>query len=82
MRRAGYRVDDALERALRERTEIAVNRSEHRPYTDYYDERSRRLVARRSALLIGSTGARSAPDVVQGSVTAVCGGGLCDSVMS
>ncbi len=52
VRQAGYRVDDVLERALRERTEIAVNRSEHRPYTDYYDEGSRRLVAERDALLI------------------------------
>jgi hypothetical protein len=52
VREAGYRVDDVLERAVREHTEIAVNRSQHRSYTDYYDESSRRLVAERDALLI------------------------------
>ena len=52
VRRAGYRVDDALDRAVRERTVVAVNRSEHRPYTDYYDDDSRQLVAERDALLI------------------------------
>ena len=48
VRRAGYRVDDTLERAVRERADIAVNRSEHRPYTDYYDDTSRDLVAERA----------------------------------
>ncbi len=52
VRRAGCRVDDVLERAVRERTETAVNRSEHRPYPDYYDDSSRQLVAERDALLI------------------------------
>ncbi len=52
VRRAGYRVDDTLERAVRERADIAVNRSEHRPYTDYYDDTSRDLVAERDALIV------------------------------
>jgi hypothetical protein len=50
--RAGYGVDDDLERAVRARTETMLNRSDHRPYTDYYDDDSRDLVAERDALLI------------------------------
>ncbi len=52
VRQAGYGVDDALERAVRERADIAVNRSEHRRYTDYYDDTSRQLVAQRDALIV------------------------------
>jgi hypothetical protein len=52
VRRAGYGIDDVLERAVRERTQVVVNPSEHRPYTGYYDDSSRQLVAERDALLI------------------------------
>jgi hypothetical protein len=52
VRRAGYPVDDAVEQAVRERTQVVLNRSDHRPYTDYYDDDSRHLVAERDAVLV------------------------------
>jgi hypothetical protein len=52
VRRAGYPVGDALERTVRERTEVTLNASDHRPYTEYYDDDSRDLVAERDALLV------------------------------
>ena len=52
VRHAGYRVDDVLEHSVREATEVVLNRSDHRLYTDYYDDDSRALVAERDALLI------------------------------
>lgn len=52
MRKTGYEIDPALEAAVREWTGTAVNSSEHRPYIDYYDDCSRKLVAERGALLI------------------------------
>jgi hypothetical protein len=52
VRHAGYQVDDALERAVRERTEVVVNRSDHRPYTHYYDDDTRDLVAERDAVFV------------------------------
>jgi hypothetical protein len=50
--KAGYEIDPALESAVRARTRAPDNRSEHRPYVDYYDDASRELVAKRDAVII------------------------------
>ena len=51
-RAAGYVVDGALEKIVRERAAKPVNRSDHRPYWEYYDEASRDIVRRRDALIV------------------------------
>jgi hypothetical protein len=52
MSKAGYAIDPTLEAAVRERIGKPVNRSEHRPYADYYDDASRELVAKRDNVII------------------------------
>jgi hypothetical protein len=52
LRVAGYAVDSSLEESVRARTRTAVNRSDHRPYAEYYDGPSRELVAERDSVLI------------------------------
>jgi hypothetical protein len=56
LRGAGYDVDETLERKVRERVEVPVNRSQHLPYTTYYDHDSVELVAERDALIISRHG--------------------------
>ncbi len=56
VRAAGYDVDDVLEKEVRGRTAKPVNRSEHLPYTAYYDEASIELVAERDAIVIARHG--------------------------
>ena len=56
LRGAGYDIDDALELKTRERVGVPVNRSQHLPYTTYYDDDSVELVAERDALIISRHG--------------------------
>ena len=51
-RAAGYVVDETLEQKVRERAAGPVNRSEHKPYWEYYDDASRELVRRRDAVIV------------------------------
>ncbi len=55
-RTAGYEVDLELEANLRDRCEDRANVSSHLPYTEYYDERTRDLVASRDAVIIDAHG--------------------------
>ena len=52
VRRAGYDVDDVLEKQVVDRTTKTVNSSEHLPYAAYYDDAAIELVAERDALII------------------------------
>ena len=56
VRKAGYVVDDVLEKEVRERTAKPVNSSDHLPYTAYYDDASVDLVAERDALIVSRHG--------------------------
>ncbi|HMK63929.1 MAG TPA: hypothetical protein VK386_09940 [Acidimicrobiales bacterium] len=52
LRTAGHEVDDLLEQKIRDRATTKTNMSSHGRYTDYYDEATRDLVARRDELII------------------------------
>lgn len=52
--RAGYRLGKEIETEIR--AAAKSNASSHRPYTDYYDEKSVELVARNEALIISKHG--------------------------
>ncbi len=51
-RAAGCVVDEALEQKVRDRAARPVNRSEHKPYWEYYDDTTRELVRRRDAVIV------------------------------
>lgn len=57
-RAAGYVVDENLEEAVRQRAGTPVNSSTHKPYWEYYDERSREIVGRRDAVIVERHGYR------------------------
>ncbi len=51
-RAAGCVVDQTLEQTVRDRAAKPVNRSDHKPYWEYYDDASRELVRRRDAVIV------------------------------
>jgi hypothetical protein len=51
-RAAGYEVDDELERRIRARVGTLLNRSDHRHYSEYYDDAAVELVRRRERAVI------------------------------